>query len=80
VAKPTRKRSRPSFRPGRSGACEALLFEITGTDPLGERKERIAASTLQEISQYLQSRDPDFHVTTLQNVGLVVLLSGSPLD
>ena len=73
------KRS-PTFRPARTGACEALLFEITGEDEAGERTARIAALRMDEALVLLRRRDPDFRPTSIRQVGLVILLSGTPLD
>lgn len=73
-----------SFQRGRFGACEARLYEFRGRDyPCEsdeERVERLAAESIYEGLLYLRRREPDFEVTSVQCVGLVTLLSGSPLD
>jgi hypothetical protein len=74
------RRALARFRPGRRGLCEALLFEVTGSDELGERTERIAAATIDEVITYLRRRDPDFRVSSIRYVSLIVLLTGSPFD
>ncbi len=72
-----------SFRPqGRTGACEAVLFEVVGDDGPGEqtRTARFAAQSVHEVVTYLRHRDPEFRISSVQQVGLVVLLSGTPLN
>jgi len=74
------RRAVARFRPGRRGLCEASLFEAIGRDELGERTERIAAARMDEVITYLRLRDPDFRVSSIRYVSLIVLLSGSPFD
>ena len=74
------RRAAAKFRPGRKGLCEASLFEATGRDELGERTERVAAATIDEVIAYLRRRDPGFRVSSVRDVSLIVLLSGSPFD
>jgi hypothetical protein len=71
-----------SFRPGSTGACEAVLFEVVGSDEAGEatRSERFAAASLYEVISYLHRRDAEFRISSVQQLGLVVLLSGTPLS
>ncbi len=73
-----------AFRQARFGACEARLYEFRGrpspSDPDEERVERLAVESIYEGLLYLQRREPDFQVTSVQCVWLVTLLSGSPLD
>jgi len=78
-------KKRPAgFRPGRSGACEARLYEFRGRNyPCSleqEKIERLAADSIYEGLVYLKRREPDFEVMSVQCTGLVTLLSGSPLD
>ena len=79
-----KKKSSATFRQGRFGACEAHLYEFRGRDyPCDsdeERVERLAAESIYEGLVYLQRREPDFEVTSVQRVGLITLLSGTPLD
>ena len=42
--------------------------------------ERVAAADIHEGLGYLQGRQPNFEVTAVQCVGLIPLVSGSPLD
>ena len=78
-------KKRPAeFRQGRFGAHEAHLYEFRGRDyPSSseeERVERPAADSIYQGLVYLKRREPDFEVTSAQLIGLVTLLSGSPLD
>jgi len=78
-----KKRPAP-FRQGRFGACEAHLYEFRGRDYASssddDRVERLAADSIFQGLVYLRRREPDFEVTSVQFVGLVTLLSSSPLD
>jgi hypothetical protein len=78
------KKRSAAFQQGRFGACEAHLYEFRGRDypceSEEERVERLAAESIYEGLLYLRQREPDFEVTSVQCVGLVRLLSGSPLD
>ena len=79
------KRKR-SFQPGRSGACEALLYEFRGRPvPDGDEEEtvpteKIAAADIHEALAYIRRRHADFEVWSVRLAGVIVLLSGSPLD
>jgi hypothetical protein len=79
-----KKKNSTAFRQGRFGACEARLYEFRGHaypgDPDEETLQRIAAQSIFEGLQYLQRRDPDFEVVSVQCIGLVTLLSGATLD
>jgi hypothetical protein len=41
---------------------------------------RIAANTFEEALEYLRWHQPRFAIDSVQNLGLIVLVSGSPLD
>jgi hypothetical protein len=41
---------------------------------------RIAANTLDEALEYLRWDEPHFVIDSVQNLGLIVMVSGSPLD
>jgi hypothetical protein len=81
------------FEIGRHGECEALLYEFRekrdipesddapeSTDPHRPNTTRIAANTLDEALEYLRWDRPHFVIDSIQNLGLIVLVSGSPLD
>ena len=78
---------------GRHGGCEALLYEFrerslriaesNGPESTDLRKldsVRIAANTLDEALEYLRWGRPHFVIDSVQNLGLIILVSGSPLD
>lgn len=81
------------FRTGAWGGCEARLYEFreksllpdsVDTCPpanwLTPRTERIAAVTLDEALAYLRFDAPDFDVYSVTCLGLIVMVSGSPLN
>jgi len=78
------KKRPAAFRQGRFGACEARLYEFRGrcypSSSEEEKIERFAADSIYEGLVYLKRREPDFEVMSVQCVGLITLLSGSPLD
>jgi len=80
-----RNKKRPAaFRQGRFGACEARLYEFRGryhpSTSEEEKVERFATDSIYEGLVYLKQREPDFEVMSVQCIGLITLLSGSPLD
>ena len=78
------KKKGPTFRTGTSKACEAVLYEFAGHSGAETLEvptvERIAAASIEEGLVCLRRCRPDFQVTSVRHVGLVTLLSGSPLD
>jgi len=60
------------------------LYEFRGRDyPSSsdeEKVERLAVDSIYQGLVYLKRREPDFEITSVQLIGLVTLLSGSPLD
>ena len=81
------------FEIGRHGGCEALLYEFREKLPanaklaapesgvLGEPYTvRIAANTFDEAVEYLHWHQPHFVIDSVQNLGIIVMASGSPLD
>ena len=83
-----RKKRSPTntrFRPGTSGECEAQLWIFLG--PPGIVKDDhvpelywVAAESLDAALLYLRKRHDDFTVTDARFLGMIPLLSGSPLD
>jgi len=83
------RKKRPStstrFRPGTSGECEAQLWTFTGppgvvgNDPVPEI-HWVAAESLDAALRYLRKRHDDFMITEARYLGMIPLLSGSPLD
>jgi hypothetical protein len=88
-----KKQTANRFEIGRHGGCEALLYEFRerlpcieesdDPEPTGLREPhttRIAANTFEEALEYLRWHQPRFVIDSVQNLGLIVLDSGSPLD
>lgn len=69
------------FRPGRSGECESQLWRFPGlTDEDAPQVYWIAAESLEAALGYLRQRHDDFIITEARFLGMIPLLSGSPLD
>ena len=73
------------FNRGRAG-CESRLFEFRGlfgdgVPPEGEELEvrRVAANDLHEALAYMKRWEENFDIRGVQLVGIIVMLSGSPL-
>jgi hypothetical protein len=41
---------------------------------------RIAATTFDEALTYLRWSEPEFKINSVQNLGIIILVSGSPVD
>ena len=73
------------FRPGRSGACEAQLWSFTGppeipNDANAPEIHWVAAESLDAALRYMRRRFDDFTIVEARFLGMIPLLSGSPLD
>jgi hypothetical protein len=70
------------FRPGRSGACEARLFQFTGqAHREGELPvKQIAACDLHEAMAYMRKCHPDLDIMRVEFVAVIEIVSGSPLN
>ena len=81
------------FETGTHGGCEALLYEfreklratakLTAPDSVDLNElhtVRIAANTFDEALEYLRWHEPHFVIDSVQNLGIIVMASGSPLD
>jgi hypothetical protein len=71
------------FRPGASGECEAQLWEFMGPPGDDDHVPEIhwvAAESLDAALLYLRKRHDDFAITEARYLGMVPVLSGSPLD
>lgn len=78
-------KQRSGFRSGRSGVCEAQLWEFTGPSKFLREDEaipieRVAASSLDQALRYMRRRHGDFNIKNAECVGMIALLAGSPLD
>lgn len=72
-----------SFRPGQSGACEAVLYTFTewpGNSCAGPRVLQIAADGLLQAATYMNRWHQDFRIQRVEAIGLIEMISGSPLD
>jgi hypothetical protein len=70
------------FRPGRSGACEARLYQFTGA-AIGEGHppvKRVAATDLHEAIAYMRKWHSDLDILRVELVALIEMVSGSPLN
>jgi hypothetical protein len=84
-ARKKRSSTNTAFRPGRSGECEAQFWKFTG--PPGILQDDhvpetlwVAAESLDAALVYLRKRHDDFMITEVRFLGMIPLLSGSPLD
>jgi hypothetical protein len=75
-----RKRSLHRFHVGAHGGCETSLFEFTEKSSPEPHVVRIAALKLDEALAYLRWHEPDFTIESVQNLGLILMVSGSPVD
>ena len=85
--KARRKRSSTNarFRPGTSGECESQLWNFIGPPGISNddhvpETHWVAAESLEAALLYLRKRHDDFIVTEARCLGMIPLLSGSPLD
>jgi len=85
--KAQKKRSsmKTRFRPGRTGVCEAQLWKFTNSpgilkDDHAEEVRWVAAESLDAALLYMRRRNDDFMITEARFLGMIPLVSGSPLD
>jgi len=76
-----RQNQSPSrFEAGTYGRCDAMFFGFHEQRPPEAHVVRIAVTGSDEELAYLPWVDPAFGVASVQNFGLNVTVSGSPLD
>jgi hypothetical protein len=71
------------FRPGRNGACEALLWKFVSFNIDGEEKPPaiwIAACSIDEAFAYVREFYPDFRIRVIKLIRIIQMISGSPLN
>ena len=73
------------FRPGTTGECEAQLWAFIDSqgilnDENAPRVHWIAAESLEAALHYMRLRHNDSSITEVRFLGMIPLLSGSPLD
>ena len=83
------KKKRPAettrFRPGATGACEAQLWRFTDSsgilnDDSAPEIHWVAAESLEAALRYMRRRYDDFIIVEARFLGMIPLLSRSPLD
>lgn len=74
------KKASNRFEVGTHGGCEASLFEFTEKQPLEPHVVRIVALRLDEALAYLRWQAPDFVIESVKNLGIALMVSGSPVD
>ena len=73
------------FRPGSSGDCEAQLWSFSSSpgifhDNNAPEMYWVAAESLEAALRYMRWRYDDFNIREARFLGMIPLLSGSPLD
>ena len=70
------------FRAGDGGVCEAGLYQFTGRSEEGQEPPvaMVAAASLEEALAYIRKRYSDLQVVRVECLGMVRLVSGSPVD
>ena len=68
------------FEVGSHGGCEASLFEFSEKQSLEPHVVRMAAIKLDEALDCLRWHEPDFEIDSVHNLGIILMVSGSPVD
>ena len=73
------------FQPGSTGVCEAQLWKFSEPQDRYNREKEpdrvlVAAGSLDQALQYMRRRHGDFNINEAESLGMIALLSGSPLD
>ena len=84
-ARKKRSSTNTRFRPGTAGECEAQLWSFTGPpgvvqDDHAPEMHWVAAESLDAALSYMRKRHDDFIIAEARFLGMIPLLSGSPLD
>jgi hypothetical protein len=84
-ARKKRSSTNTRFRPGTSGECEAQLWRFARSpgilnDEHAPEIHWVAAESLDAALLYLRKRHDDFGISEARFLGMIPLLSGSPLD
>ncbi len=77
-----KKVSPSSFRVGRSGACEAILWELVSWPNVEGQSEKllIASHRIGEAIDYMVRLHPEFRIFQVQGGKIIEMISGSPLN
>ena len=86
----TKKKTKTSaknsrFRPGTTGECESQLWYFTCppgicADDHALHEQWVAAESLETALRYMRHRHDDFIIAEARFLGMIPILSGSPLD
>jgi hypothetical protein len=73
------------FRPGTTGVCEAQLWTFIGSpgilnDDDAPQVHWVAAESLEAALRFMRLRHDDSMIREARFLGMIPLLSGSPLD
>jgi hypothetical protein len=73
------------FRQGTTGECESQLWRFTSppqvlADDTAPKVYRVAAESLEAALKYMRLQHDDFIIAEVRFLGMIPLLSGSPLD
>jgi hypothetical protein len=74
------KQSPNRFEAGTHGGCEASLFAFSENHSPEPHVVRVAALSLDEALACLRWHEPDFVIESVRNLGLILMVSGSPVD
>ena len=81
MSEPKNHKQQPNrFEVGSQGGCEASLFEFSEKQSLEPHVVRIAAIKLDEALDCLRWHEPDFEIDSVHNLGIILMVSGSPVD
>jgi hypothetical protein len=75
-----KKQPANGFAIGTHGGCEARLFEFREKHLPEPNTVQIAAASFDEALAYLRWHEPQFEIDSVQNLGIILLVSGSPVD
>ena len=76
----SRKRRPNRFGVGTHGGCETRLFEFREQHLPEPHIVRVAAVSLDEALAGLRWYEPEFDIESVQNLGIILMVSGSPVD
>jgi hypothetical protein len=74
------EQSSSRFAVGTHGGCEARLFEFREKHLPEPNVVQIAAVSFDEALAYLRWHEPEFEIDSAQNLGIILMVSGSPVD
>ena len=73
-----KKQAAARFVVGTHGGCEARLFEFREKHLPEPKVVQIAAASFDEALTYLRWHQPGFEIDSIQNLGIILLVSGLP--